>query len=217
MDDDRDALQQWLEGNAEAGRTLVRRHYERILRFFLSKVPADVARDLTQSTFETLCTNRSDFRSESSFLTYLFGIARWKLVHHFRQQQKSRERFDPLEHSVVDPAFEASLTSLFQNRHEEMVVVLALRQLPLDDQIILELRDYEGLTGNELAQLYGVKRTTMVARVAAIRRRLGQLARRLANAPTNIEHTETRLDTCMRRIHDAFLGRQGSGPISAKP
>lgn len=206
--EDGEALQAWLEGDPQAGRTLVRRHYQRILLFFFSKVRPDAARDLTQSTFETLCAKKVGFRGESSFITYLFGIARWKLVHYLRKEQKQRERFDPLENSAHDPVLDRSLTSLFHGRRQEMLVVLALRKLPVDDQIILELRDYEGLTGRELAELYSVKRTTMTARISSARRRLAALVQELVESTDSVENTSSDLGSCMRRIHETFVRAQ---------
>jgi RNA polymerase sigma-70 factor (ECF subfamily) len=208
---DTELFSAWMAGQADAGRTLISRHYPRILSFFCSKVPAEAARDLTQSTFETLCANAKSFRGESSFVTYLFGIARWKLVDHLRREGKQRERFDPLRDSVEDLRVERSLGSLLQDRRDEMTLVLALRKLPLDDQIILELRDYEGLTGRELAEIYGVKRTTMTARLSSARRRLAALVSEVSAGGPSIEETASNLDRCMRRIHAAFLQSCQSG------
>lgn len=203
---DEEALTAWIDGSEAAGRALIERHYERILLFFFSKVAPDVARDLTQATFETLCQKKVEFRGDSSVLTYVFGIARWKLVHHFRNVSKQRQRFDPLEESAEVPDVEASINALFIGRQEETLLVRALRSLPLDDQIILELKEYEGLSSRELAEMYDVGREAMSSRVTRARRRLAASVERLSKSARLIDSTLTGLDAHMRKIREAVRG-----------
>ncbi|WP_170135448.1 RNA polymerase sigma factor [Nannocystis exedens] len=165
-------LHAWIDGDAAAGNQLVKRHYRRILLFFHSKVGPELGRDLTQATFETLCANKVNFRGEASVLTYLFGIARWKLVHHVRKQRLHGERFEPLEHSAELPDVDRSITSLFMGRQRETLLVRALRSLPLDDQLVLELKEYEGMTSRQLAEVFEVGRDTMSSRINYARQRL---------------------------------------------
>lgn len=195
-------LYAWIDGDAAAGKRLVQRHYRRILLFFYSKVGPELGRDLTQDTFETLCARRVAFRGEANVLTYLFGIARWKLVHHLRSQRLRNERFDPLEESVELPDIDASITSLFMDRQRESLLVRALRSLPLDDQIVLELKEYEGMTSAQLAAVYAVGRDTMASRINRARKRLTAAVQQLAESTQLIDATLTGLDVCMREIRE---------------
>ncbi|MDC0721080.1 RNA polymerase sigma factor [Nannocystis bainbridge] len=202
----------WIDGDAVAGKQLVTRHYRRILLFFYGKVGPELGRDLTQSTFETLCAKKVVFRGEASVLTYLFGIARWKLVHHLRSRRLHAERFEPLEHSVELPDVERSITSLFMGRQREALLVRALRSLPLDDQIVLELKEYEGMTSRELAEVYEVGRDTMSSRINRARQRLTAAVQRAAESAQLIDSTLTGLDACMREIRDRIeSAARGSG------
>lgn len=205
-------LHEWIGGDAAAGRELVERHYRRILLFFYSKVGPDVGRDLTQATFETLCAKKVVFRGEATVLTYLFGIARWKLVHHLRTQRAHDERFEPLEHSIDLPDVERSIVSLFMGRQRETLLVRALRSLPLDDQIILELKEYEGMTARALAEVYEVGRDTMSSRITRARRRLASAVEEAATSARLVDSTLTGLDECMREIRERIEGAaDGSG------
>jgi RNA polymerase sigma factor (sigma-70 family) len=195
-------LQAWIDGDAAAGKQLVKQHYRRILMFFYAKVGPDVGRDLTQATFETLCAKKVVFRGESTVLTYLFGIARWKLVHHLRTVRLHGERFEPIEHSASLPDVEASMTSLFMGRQREALVVRALRSLPLDDQIVLELKEYEGMTSRELAAVFEVGRDTMSSRINRARQRLTAAVREAAASAQLVDSTLTGLDACMRQIRE---------------
>ncbi len=201
----------WLEGDAAAGQVLVRRHYRRILLFFYAKVGPEVGKDLTQSTFETLCTNKVSFRGDSTLLTYLFGIARWKLVDYFRAQRASEALFEPLSDPGHLPEVHRSITSLFMDKQQESLVVQALRSLPLDDQIILELKEYEKLTSAQLAAMYGVGRDTMSSRINRARKRLAAAVAERAQSARLVDSTLTSLDDCMRQIRDRIAAAAGGG------
>lgn len=176
-------LDAWINGDAEAGRELVRLNYRRILRFFAGKVGPEVARDLTQETFETLCRRRQAFRRDSTVQTYLFGIARWKLVHHFQRKRGAADRFRPSVDVAHEPAVDASITSLFAARERELMVVRALRSLAFDDQVILELKDYEGMSAKDIGDVFEVGRDTAASRIRRARTRLAEAVRAQTQAP----------------------------------
>jgi RNA polymerase sigma-70 factor (ECF subfamily) len=203
---DLDLLDAWRDGDAAAGQELVKRHYEAVYLFLYGKVDAQVSEDLTQATFETLCRKRDEFRGDSALRTFVLGIARWKLVQHFERKHAARRRFQPLEHSVQDPALDRSIHSLFAARDREMLVVQALRGLPLDDQLILELKDYEGLTAAQLARVFEIPPGTVASRLRRARQRLREGVQRLAHRPDLVEQTLTSLDGCMRAIRERVAG-----------
>ena len=196
--DDEALLSAWIDGDRTASETLIRRHYRSVFLFFSNKVGEQAAADLAQSTFETLCAKRVEFRGDASVRTYLFGIARWKLVDHLRRV--SARAFDPMTDSCELSSVTQSMTQLFADQQRESLVVRALRSLSLDDQIIIELKDYEGMTSRELAAMFDVPRNTMSGRVTRARDRLTQKVRELADNPRLIESTLTGLDECMREI-----------------
>jgi RNA polymerase sigma factor (sigma-70 family) len=202
-------LHAWIGGDAPAGEMLVRRHYRRILMFFYARVGAEVGRDLTQATFETLCSNKPSFRGGSSVRTYLFGIARWKLVHHFRTLRGPGADFEPLEHSGDLPDMARSITSLFMGRQRETLLVQALRSLPLDDQIVLELKEHEGMTSRELAAVFEVGRDTMSSRINRARKRLAAAVAELAESARLCDSTLTGLAEGMQEIRERVAAAAG--------
>lgn len=197
---EQELLQRWRSGDADAGEALIRAHYRAIYQFFFGKVGAQACADLTQSTFETLCTKRDDFAGDSSLRTYLFGIARHKLANYVRAEWARRGREDEMDRSLPDPAVDRSWASLFEDRHRESLVVRALRQLSLDDQILLELKDYEGLTARHLAEIFDVPPGTIAGRIQRARGRLKEAIRELAATQQDVDDTLTSLDECMREI-----------------
>ena len=75
MKSDRDLLEAWRDGDAKAGETLFDRHFDRVYRFFQTKVDRQDVDDLVQQTFMGCVQSRERFRGESQVGTYLLGIA----------------------------------------------------------------------------------------------------------------------------------------------
>lgn len=196
--DDLELLRRWRAGDGSAGRALVERHYAAVYRFFHAKVAPDFCADLTQATFEVLCRRRDAFRGEGASLRgFLFGIARMKLVEFIRGKDRA---FDPMEHSVADPAVTAGISSLLADRQREYLVAQALRSLSLDDQILLELKEYEQLTLRELADLFGATVGSVAGRLTRARERLRLASERLIADPGLRAASEHDLESCMRSI-----------------
>jgi RNA polymerase sigma-70 factor (ECF subfamily) len=205
--DDLELLRRWQAGQTSAGRELVSRHYAAVYRFFYGKVDPGFCEDLTQATFEVLCRRRDAFRGEgASFRGFLFGIARMKLIEHIRGKLRA---FDPMEHSVVDPASAGSVSSLLAERQHEHLVAQALRELSLDDQVLLELKEYEQLTLRELAALFDVTLGAIAGRVTRARERLRTATERLVADPGLRAASVHDLESCMRNIGTKIAAHLG--------
>jgi len=175
MHDDFDLLQAWSAGNAEAGETLVRRYYKRIYGFVRSKVE-DAPRDLVQRTF-LICLERHDrFRRDAKLAAFLLGIARNVIFDHFRSVDRGRQ-FDPLHTTVHDLAPSPSLIAM--GREEQRLLLMALRTIPLDFQITLELFYWEGLSVDEIAEVLEVAPGTIKSRMHRARQLLRETMERL--------------------------------------
>ena len=195
---DVDLLNAWVDGDTKASAELIARHYHGILLFFFAKVGPDLAQDLTQATFETLCSKKVAFRGDATVRTFLFGIARWKLVHHHRKHRTQPEPFDPAVHPLELSVAVTSMDSLLRHRREHVLFIQGMRSLALDDQIILELRYYDAMTVRDIAAVYDTPRATMGDRVVAARRRLEAAVKRLGESARLIESTLSGLDETMQ-------------------
>lgn len=200
MDDETAVVEAWRSGDNRAGRLLVKHYYARIYQFFFNKVDEESCEDLTQETFEIMLRRRDAYRGDAPYRAYLFGIARFVLLNHIRGRQRHRERFEPAEDSAMDPASEGA-SSLFAAREHERIVAAALQSLPLDDQIAIELRHWEGLTKRELAALFDAPISTMANRLQRARARLRRAIEERLTDPTIGAELDESLDTCMGNIH----------------
>ncbi len=200
---DAELLEAWAQGEADAGVSLVQRHFDAVFAFFASKVGEDEAAELTQETFTGLVEALPRFRRHSSVRTFVFAIARWKLVEHFRRLSARRQRLVPLDPSSEEgtrPETGQTLGSWLEGRRRESLLVVALRSLPLDDQLLLELKSYEELTIRELGEVFGAPTGTIASRIRRARSRLERTIRDLADNPELAEQTLTGLETYMKAI-----------------
>lgn len=148
----------WRGGDAAAGSELFERHARSVLRFFRNKVGDGTAEDLLQETFLS-CVQASDgFRGDAEFRTYLFTAARSRLHNYLGRVAPKRALVDFGVDSVE--ALGLSPTAALAQRDDERALLHALRKLPIDLQTAIELFYFEGIGGEQLAQILGVARPT---------------------------------------------------------
>lgn len=177
-------LDAWRRGDAEAGNALFERHFTAIARFVKNKVSSQgELEDLVQQIFLACAEGRDRFEQRSSFRTYLFAVAHYTLLEHFRRRHRGGSRVDTSVTTVAD--LDPSPSLIVAQRQEQQRIVEALRRLSLDHQIVLELHYWEQMTGAEIAEALGLPEGTIRTRLREGRRRLGKEIRRQAITGTD--------------------------------
>jgi RNA polymerase sigma-70 factor (ECF subfamily) len=147
METDAELLDAWQAGDRAAGGALIERYFEPVRRFFHNKV-ADGVEDLVQQTFLACVDHRDRIRDSSAFRGYLFAAARSKLYIHIRSRCRSPIVLDFGVSSVIDAG--VSPSQAIAGHDDERVLLQALRSLPVDLQVALELYYFERVRGREL-------------------------------------------------------------------
>lgn len=180
VDDDLSLLQRWRAGDRAAGQLLLQRHFPGLYRFFARKVICD-ADDMIQQTLLACVEGRDRFRGEgpASFRSYLFGIARHVLYAHYRG--RTGERFDAVQTSLEDMA--PSPSQQIDAAAEERVLGAALRRVPVDSQVLLELHYWEGMTHPELAEVLEVTPGVIKGRISRAKEQLRARVAELRRGP----------------------------------
>lgn len=170
MHDDVELLRAWRDGDADAGARLVERHFDGMSRFFGNKVGVG-AEDLVQRTFLVALERAGGFRGDSSFRTFLFGIARNVLLEYFRERRRD-QRIEP--DFGVSSAFDLdpSPSQVVARRGEERLLLEALRRIPLELQMAVELHYWEGTSLEDLARIQEVPLGTIKSRLHRARKLL---------------------------------------------
>lgn len=168
-DDDLALLDQWAAGDSAAGNLLFKRHFEAVYRFFEHKTEGDID-DMVQETFLACIKGRETFRRQSSFRTYLFAIARHTLFGYWRKRTAKGTTLDFEEISVA--SLSTSAGSRLAKEEDRAALLGALRGLPLDQQILLEMFYWEELDREQLAEVFDVEPATIGSRLFRARQLL---------------------------------------------
>ena len=202
MEGDLALLERWRAGDAASGNELVRRHFSAVYRFFCNKVPEGVA-DLTQATFLALVEGHERLPVPASFRAYLLGVARYKLVHHLRGRYRKDAVFSPARVSVleVQAASSSSPTQRMAQGQDRELLDRALRSLPLDQQITLELHYWHELTVEEIAGVLERSPGTIKSRLHRARVQLKGCIERLSRDPAPLLE---RLDDELGSLRDSL-------------
>lgn len=168
--DEWDTLRRWRTGERSAGNALFERHVDAVIMFFRTKVD-DGVEDLVQDTFLACSRGSSSVTGRGRFRAYLLGVARNVLFDALRS--KYRAPFDPLTQSATDLG--ASPFSELAKQEEQRRIMQAMRALPLDFQITLELVYWQDMSGAEVAEVLQISPNTVRSRLARANERLRDL------------------------------------------
>lgn len=194
---DLELLRAWRSGDRRAGNELLNRHFDRIHRFFLNKADTNVE-ELVQRTFVACVEARDRLREDTSFRAFLFAIAHNVLMGHLRGLPHGAREVDFERESIVDLG--ASPTSVLAARDEEQLVVFALRQIPVESQVLLELYYWEDMTGAELGVLFGVPEDTARSRIRRAKELLQAAIHRAETSGWSTSDTAANLDQWARGL-----------------
>lgn len=200
---DAELFDAWCRGDRDAGNRLFDRHFNTIYGFFRNKL-GDNVDDSVQQTFLACVTGRDRFRRESSFRTYLFGVA-WKVfLREIAKRRHAAASIDPHVTSVHD--LRPGLSTAYARHHEQRLLLEALRRLPIDYQSVIELYYFSGLRSREIAEIMEKPEATIRTWLARGQDRLRQEVEKLASSP------ELRCSTLDRFEHWAESLARAVGP-----
>lgn len=179
-------LDAWRDGDTEAGAALFSRYFEPVYRFFRHKLSGDTD-DFVQRTFLAVVEARVRLREGSSFRSYLFACARNVLFEHLRGLYREPAQLDGGVTSLHDLG--TSPSGVLRDRQERGLLLSALRRIPLDEQITVELYYWEGMSGREVADALEVPEGTVRTRLRNARRKLAKHLAELHADPEQIAST----------------------------
>jgi RNA polymerase sigma-70 factor, ECF subfamily len=165
--DERQLIERSQAGDRLAFEELVRRHADRLYGVVLRFVAdADEAEEVTQETFLRAWRSIDRFERRSRFFTWLYRIG-------INEAKRRAERRPPggavgsIEDSPIEDAPDWSDAPEFRAEQGQLRGVLedAVRALPLDYRTPLILRDVEGLSTQEAAEVMGLGEAAFKSRL----------------------------------------------------
>lgn len=139
-----------------------------LARFFRGKVHGAVE-DFVQETLVRCVARHESLAPDSSFRAYMFTVARHLLFAHYRKSS-GREQFDVDDLSLAD--LSPSPSSHLHRDHKKRLMCAALREIPLQSQLVLELYYWEELSVPEVATVLEIPVGTVKSRLHRARAQL---------------------------------------------
>lgn len=199
MASDIELLQAWRDGDRSAGEQLFERYYDAVYRFFRHKLEDDVS-DLVQQTFFALVEGIDRVRQSASFRSYLFAIATNLFRAHLRRQYKEGPAIDFAEVSLQ--ALAPGPSTAYARQRERRLLLEALRRIPIDHQVLLELRYWENMKTAEIAEVLAVPHPTVRSRLRRAHELLEQAIAELTSSSREWRHSLTTLQDWIGRVQE---------------
>lgn len=200
--DERELLRAWGTGDERAGATLFRRYYPAIERFFRNKAPEAVQDDLIQATFLACVDGRERLRAENGLRSYLFSVAYKQLCTHYRKRHREHTPLDTSEISAAELA--PGPSTMIARRQEHRLLAEALRGIPLDHQVVLELCYWEGQTAAQIAEIFEIPVGTAKTRIRRARQLLSEKLQQLAESKVVLDGTLADLEGWAAQLREAM-------------
>jgi RNA polymerase sigma-70 factor, ECF subfamily len=165
---DEELMVQFQEGDDAAFEPLYERYKRPIFQFVFRRVGhPGRAEEITQEVFLGIIRTRGSWRQESSFKTFIYRIATNQCTSEARRADF--RKVDPLERpdgSQIDVQEARPGPDTMTTRREEAELIAnALDQLEDDQREALVLREYQGLSYDEIAEITGVALGTVKSRI----------------------------------------------------
>ena len=180
IDEDEALIAAALAGSPHAWEKLVKRYESRVFNQGLRLMgnPSD-AMDLLQEVFLGVYRNLHRFRGDAKFSSWLFRIAHNRAIDFSRRKRllartppNAEGEADPLEGLPADRQQEPEV-SLVQSELNQRIVE-RLSQLPLAQRLVVELKVFQSMTFEEIADMQDISENTAKTRFYAALKKLKQ-------------------------------------------
>lgn len=194
--------QQWLRraqsGDFQAFSALVERYQERILRLARRIVGSlHDAEDVVQQTFLSAIESLDSYRAEASVSTWLFRIATNHALKVLRKRRGlplevgsnglGEESYSDLPHPDYVASWRDRPDELLQQAEVRQLLDEAIAELPENYRVVFVLRDIEGLSIREVADVLSLSEANVKIRQLRARLQLRErLTRTLGDEATRV-------------------------------
>lgn len=128
------------------------------------------ASDAAQEVFVKLYRNLGKFRFDSAFSTWLYRLAMNTCIDEYRKRKRHMEHTVKLDYPLSADGETPEETVIRKERIQ--AVRLAISQLGDDHKRIIILRDIQGLSYDEVAEILGISLGTVKSRLSRARQAL---------------------------------------------
>lgn len=124
-----------------------------IFKFVRSQINSyQLAEELTQDIFIDFIEALRDFRFQSSIKTFLFSIAKHKVVDQIRKKKIKNILFSRLPSFIVESLKVVFIDEEIDKKELQTKITKVINSLPNDYQLILRLRYIDGIKVKEISE-----------------------------------------------------------------
>ncbi len=181
---DSEVVQAALDGDSRAFGELVRRYDQRLLNFVYRTIgDRERAQDLVQETFVRVYRHLHRFDQSKKFSTWIYTIASNLAKNELRNRSRNplvlfqtiKKNWDADHRPLEWEDTQYKPDDLYRKRFLKEKVEEAVRQLPEHHRIVFVLREMEGKTYEEIADITGVNLGTVKSRLNRARNNFAQI------------------------------------------
>jgi RNA polymerase sigma-70 factor, ECF subfamily len=181
---DNDVVRAFLGGDERAFGELVRRYDSRLLNFVYRTIgDRERAQDLVQETFVRVYRHIERFDVSKKFSTWIYTIASNLAKNELRNRSRNplvlfqtiKKNWDADHRPLEWEDHQYKPDDLFRKRHLKEKVDEAVKQLPEHHRIVFVLRELEGKTYEEIAEITGCNLGTVKSRLNRARNNFAQI------------------------------------------
>ncbi|RON93718.1 RNA polymerase subunit sigma [Pseudomonas fluorescens] len=174
---DETLLARYREGDSAAFEILYARHRQGLYRFLLGlSGKPELADEVFQDTWLSLIRSTSQPQGRATFRTWLFQIARNRLIDHWRKHgahQPLHDSYDEQAHAVGDDSSDPE--QLLNLSRDSQRLESALQTLPADQREVFLLRAHGDLDLAQIASLTETPLETVKSRLRYAQQKLRRL------------------------------------------
>jgi RNA polymerase sigma-70 factor (ECF subfamily) len=168
LDDDFSLIKRFIEDDESAFESLVHRHKDKVRNLiFITLGSGNTVDDIAQEVFLTVYRNLKSFRFESQFTTWLYRITVNKCKDHLRKI-KIRNIVTFFRDNEEEPGYMTS----YESSDTTEIVQKAIEKLPEKLRLPLLLKDIEGMSYQEIAEIAQCELGTVKSRIFRARESL---------------------------------------------
>ena len=168
--DDATLVHLYMAGDERALEALINRYNQRLSSFIYSKVfDKEITEDIFQDTFVKVIRTLKlgKYNEEGKFLPWVIRIAHNLIIDHYRKSNRMPRYETSEEYNIFAVMQDKELNAEHQIMQQQVESDLAdlIRQLPEDQQTVLQMRMYQEMRFKEIAENTGVSINTALGRM----------------------------------------------------
>lgn len=154
--------------------TISYNRYRKHLYNFALRMTGDrmLAEDIVQTVFLRFWKQMDGIRNPSAIVFWLYKAARNEIYAHFRSKKRNNERIAGEDIGDMQIRGETDIEDVFILNETKEMVLAAIASLPGEQREVVLLKEYSGLSYDEIATICGIEATLVKSRLYSARQKL---------------------------------------------